>query len=297
VARADRAQAEELVGRARKLIEQGYHRAAVEMLERAVAADPSPDLQLELAGEYERLALAGDDRRDIRLALASFQQYLLARKAVPPEGSIESRIAALRERLESLGPEQPGGVAPVAEPARPGKVRVDFIADRPNESFHVIVGQGSCETPCSMQLTSGAHLLSLDGADRLQLSMYVPVAPGTVRLVRSGNRFLVPGVLLTIAGVIIGASMWAVGADCGFAESAASISCETANFALWPTLGAAMFATGVGFLSYSTSHQISKVDVDVETPPAETKGQGVKLSSIGFQPQRGGGTMGLGLAF
>jgi hypothetical protein len=293
---AEPTDAKVLVARARILADRGDHRGAVSLLETAIAGDSSADLLLQAADEYETLMLDGDDRRDGLLAIARFQQYLSAQK-VAPEGraSIENRIRILQELVATLGPgkraasveESPGTPAP-------SEVPISFVADRADDHFQVTSEQRSCETPCTLPLTPGAHRLNLSGSDQLHLGMFVPSAPGTVRLVPSANRFLIPGVLMVVAGAIIAAGMWAVAGDCPSGTLTPVDACTTVNEALWPVFGAGMLATGIGFLSYYGSHQVSRIEVDVDTPPSRSD---VKVSSFGLMPMRGGAAAGAGISF
>jgi hypothetical protein len=297
-ARADPAQAQDFAARATKRVQQGDRRGAIEFLEKAYEADPSADYLLQMADQFDALALEGGDRRDIRLALAYFREYLLTEKNPIEIQTVQERMMRLRELLAAAVPEPV--VPPVAEPLPPPapsrveKVAVDFIAENGTDPFHVTVGSQTCDTPCSLKLAPGGHSIAITGTDKLNLSVFVPNTPGMVRLKPSGNRYLVPGIILTIIGPIIAASMWSLAYSCPPVDVFPD-PCSTTNLALWPLVGGIMFFTGVGFIGYAENHQVSKVDVDVAQVDIEPPK--VRIASIGLQVLPGGAAAGVGLSF
>jgi hypothetical protein len=121
--------------------------------------------------------------------------------------------------------------------------------------------------------------------------MDVPPLAGTVHLVSSGDRFLIPGILLTVIGPLVAATLWSLEYAC---PSSSDVTCQGANDAIWPTLGGVAFVTGIAFLGYWGSHRVTTADVEIAPSGAAP---GPRLSSVGFQPMRNGAGAGLGLSF
>jgi hypothetical protein len=282
-----------------KRVNEEDRRGAIDFLEKAYDLDPAPDYLLQMAQQYEALVAEEGNPLDIRLALANYRAYLSFEKNPAELTSIRWHIKSLRERLSSAAPPTTraaaagaAAAAPAARRQEPAEVSVDFMSNEAAETFHVAVAGKSCDTPCTLQLAPGPHNLTTTGADHLSLSLFVPPANGVVRLTESGDRYLVPGIVLTVLGPIVAASMWSLAFAC-----IDNYACSTSQFVIWPVTGAAMFFTGIGFLAYYGNHIVTKATVEMADASAPADVPRLKLSSIGFMPLRNGAAAGLGFTF
>ncbi len=101
------------------------------------------------------------------------------------------------------------------------------------------------------------------------------------------------GIILTALGGAIAGSLWASAAGCVPGDG--GVGCVIANLVVWPIVGSTLFFTGIGYLGYYNTHQITRVDVDANPPDSDAPG--VSLSSVGFQPLRNGGVAGVAFSF
>jgi hypothetical protein len=142
--------------------------------------------------------------------------------------------------------------------------------------------------------------METSGADTLRMDLNVPDSAGTVHLAQSGNKYFAPGVALTVLGPLVAATLWTLSLACPLDASTGSpdSTCQTANLAVWPIVGAGMLFTGIGLLAYYGNHIVSKANVEVasDDPPADETPH-FKFASAGFQPIRNGGAAGVSFTF
>jgi hypothetical protein len=302
LARAEEAGAQALAIQASKAIHEGDRRGAISLLEKAYGADPSPDYLERIAELYEALAGEQGDSQDVRMALLNYGRCLAAEKNAVESGEIQARMRRLRQQLSDVsvepGPEStPAAATP--PPARPAVVAVHFIADGARGPLHITVGGRTCDVPCTILLAPGPYVVTTSGSDEIKVSLLVQEAAGTVRLTTSGNRFLLPGVTLTVAGALVATTLWSFRYACTPNLDLTLSPCQTANLALWPTLGGLMFFTGVGFLGYYGSHTPRTVMVDRDGPQAGGSHEQPhwQLATVGVIPTKNGAAAGVGFTF
>jgi hypothetical protein len=144
-----------------------------------------------------------------------------------------------------------------------------------------------------LDLVPGRHSLVFN-SDGRKISFVGPPGPGTVHLPAHPRRYLITGIVLTALGTLISGTLWAAGDGCPSAESG-GVGCVVANLIVWPIVGTTLFFTGVGYLGYYGTHQVTSLDV--ETPNEDNKPPRVRLSGVGFQPLHNGGAAGVSLSF
>lgn len=120
-------------------------------------------------------------------------------------------------------------------------VEVHFLAYRGEDPYEVYAGAQHCSTPCTMVLPSGPNLVRTTGAGEFSTQLVVPHLPAQVRLFHSAPQsYFVAGAVLIPTGIIVAASMWALGFACGYSNP----GCYAANFITWPVVGVTMLITG-----------------------------------------------------
>jgi len=308
VARADAATAQDFAARATKRAQQGDNRGAIEFLEKAYDADPSPDYILQTAEQYELVASQSGDSRDVRLAISYFRQSLTGEKNPSQVQSLQARIGHLEAQLAAspavpIAPSAPVGNAPVANaPTAPptaaapqatgDRVAIRFIPVDVTDSYYVSAGGYHCTTPCTLMLKPGLTEVTTTGADEIKLHVDIPNYPGHVVLSPGGDRLLAPGIALTVIGPVIAASLWSLAFACP--GSSGSSACLTANLTAWPLLGAGLMFTGIGFLAYWGGHRPTTADVQVSATDSQPP---IKFAFLGLQPLKNGAATGLGFSF
>jgi hypothetical protein len=304
VAWADPAEAQDFAARAMKRAAEGDRRGAIDFLEKAYDADPSPDYLLQIADEYDAMASEDGEPLALRLALSHLREYLAFERNPTQVQAVKTRMQALRDRLASMPARTPPR-AVVAAPPTPGRrprteVAVSFLPVDGADSFRVSVGGKACTAPCTLQLLPGFYQLETSGADQLRMDLNVPDTPGTVHLVQSGNKYFAPGVVLTVLGPLVAASLWAVSVACPLDATTGTQdqTCVTANQVVWPIVGAGMLFTGIGLLAYYGNHVVTKASVEVasDDPPAGGVPR-LQFASAGFQPMHNGGAGGVSFSF
>jgi hypothetical protein len=293
-ARADPAGALALGKQATQLSHQGNHRGAIQLLEKAYAADPIEDYLLRQGAEYEAILAVQKEARDVRLATVCYEQALVLERNSAEQKSIREHLAVLRDELSIARTEAPRRItaAEAPQPPAPHLVEISFIASSSDDEFTVGIALHSCATPCSLRLAPGWYTLSVRGADSWHLDLEIPNEDGIVRLPSSRQAYLAPGVVLTIIGPAVAGSLWLLGATC---PSATQENCELGSLIAWPLAGAAMFATGIGLLAYRGGRTPDHVEVERIGPT--TPAPALRLSSIGFQPVHNGVVTGLTFHF
>jgi hypothetical protein len=257
------------------------------LLEEAYRNDPVSDYLLQMADHYEVLAREGGDHRDYHLAVDCLRQYLATETNVVQVRSIEQRIGHLQDLL-TVRKEPPARAAGLPVPPERKVVPVEILSD--DDALHVAVGKDSCETPCLLHLVPGVHSMVLNSDDR-KVSFTVPEGPGVVRLPTHPRKYLVTGIVLTALGTVMAGTFWTAAYGCMEGD----FGCVLANLIIWPIVGGTLLVTGIGYLGYYGTHQISKVDVDATLADSQTPR--LTLSSIGFQPLRNGGAAGVRFSF
>jgi hypothetical protein len=273
-------------------VQEGDRRGAVAFLEKAYAADPRPDYLLQLAEQFEQLGADDGDPRDLRLAIAHYRSCLAQEQNQAEAASLQKHLQLLEETLAAVDSRpnrtEPGH-ARTAPPARPARVPIAFATGTPDRLI-VSAGGSSCEAPCTLHLPPGLNVVKTSGSEELRLGVYVPPAAGTVHLVRSGQRFFVPGVLLTVFGALTASSLWALSGACAPSDAV----CQSTLQAVWPTLGGIAFFTGIGLLGYYGGHQVTSADVELSQTDAAPA---LRLASVALQPLHNGAGAGVGFSF
>jgi hypothetical protein len=299
-ARADSTTAQELATAATKRLYQGDRRGAIELLEKAYAADPDPDYLLRIADNYEALAAETGEQKDLRLALQNLGRCLSAETNPVEAATLKNRMRRLRRQLSMEEKEIPEARAPAeAAPEPKGPVPVEFVAKEAGESVSVSVAGQSCVAPCTLKLEPGPHVLIASGAEEYRVNLLVPKASGAVSLPASGDRYLLPGVALTVAGALIATTLWSLSLACPTPLDLSSTPCETANLVTWPVLGSGMFIAGIAFLGYYGTHRVTRLSVDTGEANEDERDRGphFRLASLGIQPLRSGAAAGIGFSF
>lgn len=116
-----------------------------------------------------------------------------------------------------------------------------FLSYRGEDDYVVTVGDQSCSTPCTLRLRPGPTKVHLVGPGEGDLQLVVPHLTAQVR-VHTGppGWYLTAGVIMIPGGIVIGASMWALGLACGYNNG----GCLAVNVVAWPIIGVAMLITG-----------------------------------------------------
>jgi hypothetical protein len=265
----------------------GDHVGAIDRLERACAIIPSSDCMLLLAREHEALARKERDVKELDRAITACRDAALLETNATQRRALDERIEALDRERRSFE----------ATPSVPdGAVRIGFLSEK-GGVYLVNVGAKTCVTPCSLELTPGRYLLTT-GAGTLTQDLLVRAStPGLVHLRPNAERLLLPGIVLTILGGVVSSTAWLFAVVPSCSENG---GCGAANVILWPTLGGAMFFTGVGMLGYWSGHHSSEAIVESPTNSsahAANETPGFRLVSLGFQPTPGGAAGGAGFAF
>jgi hypothetical protein len=261
---------------------QGDRRVAIDLYDEAYAAAPRREYLREVGALYDRLAIAGD-ARDVRLAIVYYERYLLTEDPMPDRAAVQARVVGLRAWKAKMPAE------PTERP--PAQMPLHVLAYNAENSYEVALGGSSCTTPCTIMVAPGASTIRTRGAGELDLQVAVPPRPSQIRLQHTESSGYVAGAVLLPTGIVVGASLWAVGLACSNNDG-----CLLGNLIAWPVLGASMMITGIVLLARG------KVTPAPDANRVEIIARGGKpqlwLTSAGFTPApHGGGTTGVGFAF
>ncbi len=163
-----------------------------------------------------------------------------------------SLLVALLLVVPPASSEQPSppplGV-PAPAPLADG-VDVHFLSYYGDDDYRVTVDAKSCETPCTLVLEPGPKRVDAVGNGELHGQFVVPHKPSQVRIAAGAPRWYTPaGAVMVPLGLLIGASLWAIGFACGFGPN--SGGCFAANVIAWPIFGVALTVTGAVLLGLS----------------------------------------------
>ena len=124
------------------------------------------------------------------------------------------------------------------------------IAKDDNIQF-LSIGSATCEPPCQLQAQRGPQLVIGTGSSTFVSHLLVN-GPGKVRIV-SRSSYRIAGMFLIPSGIVLAASLWALGFLC---PNGGSDACPTIALAGGPALGLGLLFTGLGLLGYSRSAPI-----------------------------------------
>jgi hypothetical protein len=289
-ARADDREARDLIARADQRLAQGDVRGAIGFLERADALAPDPSTVLKIAQAYDKLASEDDSADNVRLAIVNYRQYLETGPHPSPAAIVE-RVDALKEQLNR----RLNATLKPPEPVRSDRIPVAFYGELSAYHFTVTVDGQSCQTPCTLFLQPGPTKIEATGYEHMNLDLYVPRAQSEVMLKPAGERFFVPGIVLTAVGVVVAGGGWTFQYACPGGGLDFPINpCATTNVIVWPIVGGALAFTGVGLLASYSLHLGSRSEVIVVDSDASPSFQ---LASVGFQPLAHGGAAGAVFSF
>lgn len=231
----DAAKASALAEAAAARTQQGELRIALDLYDEAYRAAPRPEYLREIGLRYDALAYAGDSR-DVRLAILYLERYLLDAGQSPDRAAVEQRLARLRAWKANMRAE------PIPPPP-PARVPVHLLAYKGEATYEVALGGSGCTTPCTVMVAPGPATLKTRGSGALALQLVVPQRPGQIRLQHTENSGYVAGAILVPTGLVVGASLWALGLLCQ------DTGCTIANVTIWPTLGLSALITGIVLLA------------------------------------------------
>jgi hypothetical protein len=270
--------AEAAVARAR----QGERRVAIDLYDEAYAAAPRREYLREIAVLYDALAMAGDVR-DVRLAIAYYERYLLGDDPMPDRAAVQARLAGIRAWKAKM-PSQP-----MVRP--PDRMPIHVLAYKAENSYEVALGGESCVTPCTLVLPSGPTTLKTRGAGELDLQLVIPPRPAQIRLQHIESASFIAGAVLLPAGIVTGGSFWAFGLTCSRDDT-----CLVTNLILWPVVGASAMIAGIVLLARGRTTPAADAN-RVELIARRGKPD-LWLTSAGIAPVAGGGaSAGVGFAF
>jgi hypothetical protein len=177
---------------------------------------------------------------------------------------------------------------PGERPASEG-TDVHFLAYKGEEAYVVTVGDQSCTTPCTMKLRPGPTKVHVLGPGEMDLQVVIPHLTAQVRVMTGPPSWYTPtGAVLVPAGIVIGASLWALGLACGFNNG----GCLVANVAGWPVVGVAMLITGAVLLG--TANRGIPLDANrPEILDARRSRPSWRFEGFSLGPTRNGGVNGL----
>ncbi len=286
----------------------------------SLALEGNDPHDLELARAKLRLVIALETDPARKQDFQARLQRLEARAAALPSTPGEPPASGARAVPDSSSPPaqpppaqpqpaqpQPAQPQPAVTPApvppgspptptsRPQEVSVQFVAGDQSESFRVEVGHESCTTPCSLQLAPGPYTMKTTGTASRKITLYVRESSGVVRIPATGSKFVLPGVILVVAGTVVASAFWAFELACPAQLDLLPTACQTANEVIWPLLGSAAVVTGVAFLGYYGAHYVTSVDMEASNEP-QTR-PAFRLASFGLQPLRSGAAVGAAFSF
>lgn len=161
--------------------------------------------------------------------------------------------AALLVALPTLAePTRPPLVPGSEEQAAEGGTEMHFLAYQGEETYEVTVDGQSCTTPCTLRLRPGPTKVHLVGRGESDVQVVISHLTAQVRVSTGPPSWYTPaGAVFVPLGLVIAASMWAVGLACGFNNG----GCMALNFTAWPVLGLTLFITGAVLLGLGNRAQ------------------------------------------
>jgi hypothetical protein len=185
------------------------------------------------------------------------------------------------------------GACNCAGPQRPSLVPMNFLSYRGDDSYTVEAGGQSCATPCTLLLTPGPRALHASGSGDVDAQFVMPHLPAQLRLAHDGSGpYVRAGAVLVPTGIIVAASMWAVGLAC----PGSSDGCYIANFTIWPVLGVSMMTTGIVLLAISGKHSTPNDSNRPEIIDASLEPR-LRMTGLGLAPTTSGAVGALGFSF
>ena len=183
---------------------------------------------------------------------------------------------------------------PPQPPPRPSLVPMNFLAYRGDHSYAVQIGAQGCVTPCALLLPHGPTSVHVTGSGTFDTQFVMPHLASQIRLQQDDSgAYVTTGAILVPSGIVVAASMWAVGLACG--QSSGS-ECFATNVIFWPILGASMTTTGIVLLAVSGKH---KAPFEANRPEIldANAAPSLRLTGVGLAPTQRGAVGGLGFAF
>jgi hypothetical protein len=250
---------------------------AIDLYDEAYAAAHNGEYQRDIAALYDNLSLAGDSR-DVRLAIVYYERFLADEGPGAARTAVEARLTVLRQWKANMRAEpQP--------PPPPRAVPVHLLAYRGDDSYDVSLGSASCTTPCTILAPPGPAALSAKGSGDVTEQLVIPPRASQIRLHHTDNALFNAGIGLVPAGLVVGASMWALAFTCSGDNGA----CVIANLTVWPVVGGSMLITGIVLLARG------RVIPPNDANRIELVARGaspLRLTSVGLAPSPGGGGSG-----
>lgn len=209
---------------------------------------------------------------------------------------MSSRVVACAAVLVALSafaePTRPPLLHLPPEPVPEG-TEMHFLAYQGDEAYRVTVGNQSCDTPCTLRLPPGPTTIRLMGRGEGDVQLVVPHLTAQVRVSTGPPSWYTPaGAVFVPLGLVIAASMWAVGFACGFNNG----GCMALNFTVWPILGITMFITGAVLLGLGNRAQpidANRAEILDDVPKLRT----FRLEGFSFALLREGGAGMLAFSF
>jgi hypothetical protein len=229
----------------------------------------SPDEILERAETYADLAERGGDPWDALMALIYYERF------VEHAPSRDSEYAPRMKRLRQLA-----GRAPIARPGR--AYPVEFLAYAPEEGSYVVKTEGQrCATPCSLELPSGAHVVTASGVGDVETTITVAAGRSAMRLQHDTSRTRrIVGAVLIPSGIVIASTFWVFGFDPPAGTNDRG-SWFDANVTAWPLLGTTILVTGIVLAAapHKLPDDVNRIQVIGLAPlMAPTSVNGLKLA-------------------
>jgi hypothetical protein len=252
-------------------------RVAIDLYDEAYAAAPRREYLRQIGALYDTLAYAGDSR-DVRLAILYFERYLAHDPGDPPADHDE--VAKRLERLRGWKARM--RAEPMIPAPRP--VTVQLHAYKEGDSYEVALGEGSCTTPCAVDVLPGPTLLKTrDG--KVDVPVLIPPQPALIRVQSPDNSYVVAGAVMIPVGFVVGASMWALALTCN--GNGNDNGCLIGNLVAWPLLGAATLITGIVFVAQGKTPPPN--DANHPSPLARRNAPQFRLTAAAAAPLPGGG--------
>ncbi|MBL8949717.1 MAG: hypothetical protein JNK82_03000 [Myxococcaceae bacterium] len=186
-------------------------------------------------------------------------------------------------------PPPPVGVTPW--PTRRDAVEIHFIAYDGADEYTVKVGSQSCTTPCTLVLKPGPTKMTATGSGDVEHQLVIPHSAAQVRVGHVAPGWYKPtGAVMLPVGIVLGASLWAVGLACGpFSDP-----CLAFNLVTWPVIGASMLVMGAVLLGQSGGR--APIDAN-RAEILDARRPGLRFRGFSLAPLPGGFAGGLGFSF
>lgn len=181
----------------------------------------------------------------------------------------------------------PSAAAPKHPPTDPTAHVIRFGAKLPEvDHYRVSVDEQSCSTPCTMTLPAGTVKLRVEGDAHYSRDIDIPNHSAIVRVTH-----------LRVGGIVLGATFISLGvplAFAGFTQVARGNELSGGaqlGFGVMGTVGGALVIMGPVFLSAIGANRPVVESADF------ARRAGVRVTTVGLVPTRGGMAGGFGLAF